>query len=178
MQRVLIAGISGAGKTTLAIRVAAALSLPRYELDMLHHGPNWTKRPEFEADVARFAATDRWICEAQYHRILDNLLWRRADTVLWLDLPRRTVMRRVIRRSLSRAITGRELFNGNREHFRDWLEPDHPIRWAWSRHGLTSTDTSERLAAHPEIKAIRFTTASDVRRWLADQPWARSAKRL
>lgn len=43
--------------------------------------------------------------EDQYHRILGDLLWERADTVIWLDLPRRTVMWRVVRRSVLRAVT-------------------------------------------------------------------------
>lgn len=178
MERVLIAGVSGSGKTTLAKRVATGLGLPRYELDALHHGPGWIKRPEFESDVAGFAATDRWICEAQYQRFLGNLLWERADTLLWLDLPRRTVMHRVIRRSVSRAVTGRELFNGNTENWREWADPEHPIRWAWSQHAATSAKTRALADAHPHVDVVRFSGAGEVRRWLRAQPWARSANRL
>lgn len=98
MDKVLISGISGSGKTTLAAAVSALLGLPQFELDALHHGPGWVKRQDFETDVDTFSAGSRWVTEDQYHTALGDLLWQRADTVIWLDLPRRTVMQRVIRR--------------------------------------------------------------------------------
>ena len=58
-ERVLVAGTSGAGKTTLARAVAEVLDCSYVELDSLHHGPGWTKRPEFEDDVHRVVAGAR-----------------------------------------------------------------------------------------------------------------------
>ena len=167
MNRVLISGISGAGKTTVATALEWALGLPRYELDALHHGPGWVKRTEFEAEVAAFAAGPRWVTEDQYHGALGDLLWRYADTVVWLDLPRGTVMRQVIRRSFARAVTRRELWNGNRESFRDWLAADHPIRWAWRQHAVKRRDTARRIAEHPDVAVIRLASARAARRWSA-----------
>jgi len=163
MDRVLVAGISGAGKTTFARSLSARLGLPRYELDALHHGPGWVKRPEFEADVAAFSTGPRWVTEDQYGRFLGDLLWDRADTVIWLDLPRRTVMWRVIRRSVARALTQRELWNGNRENWRDWIDPEHPIRWAWSGHAAKREAVAARIARHPDITVIRLRTARQAR---------------
>ncbi|MEU7852822.1 hypothetical protein [Nonomuraea sp. NPDC049141] len=170
MNRIIVCGISGSGKTTLARKLAARLGLPRHELDALHHGPGWVKRPEFEAEVDEFSRGERWVTEDQYHRFLGDLLWERADTAVWLDLPRRTVMWRVVRRSLGRAITRRELWNGNREDWSAWLEPDHPIRWAWTHHQRRRTQTADRITRHPEVTAIRLRTARAVKRWLADLP--------
>ena len=166
-RRVLVAGISGAGKTTLSRVLAARWGLPRFELDALHHGPGWVPRPEFEPDVRRFAVQDRWVTEDQYHRVLGDLLWEHADTVIWLDLPRRTIMWRVVRRSVSRAVTRRELWNGNREHWRDWLRADHPIRWAWSQAGPRSRETAARAARFPDVTVVHLRTAREARRWLA-----------
>jgi adenylate kinase family enzyme len=166
-RRVLVAGISGAGKTTLARKLSTRWELPRYELDALHHGPNWTPRPEFESDVRRFSARDRWVTEDQYHRVLGDLLWEHADTVIWLDLPLPTVLSRCVRRSVFRALTGRELWNGNREYWRDWLRPDHPIRWAWSQAGHRRQVTAERAARFPGVTVVRLRTARQARRWLA-----------
>jgi adenylate kinase family enzyme len=169
VDKVLIAGISGAGKTTLARRLSDRYDLPRYELDALHHGAGWVKRPEFESDVKEFSARDRWITEDQYHRALGDLLWDRADTVIWLDLPRRTVMWRVIRRSIVRSITRRPLWNGNRESFRDWLDADHPIRWAWTQFDRRRRETTERVTRHPAVTVIRLRTARQARHWLSGE---------
>ncbi|MCO6011063.1 hypothetical protein NE236_39520 [Actinoallomurus purpureus] len=168
MDRVLIAGISGAGKTTLARWLSEQHGLPRYELDALHHGPGWVKRPAFESDVKEFSARDRWVTEDQYHRALGDLLWERADTVVWLDLPRRTVMWRVVRRSIVRSVTRRPLWNGNRESFRDWLDADHPIRWAWSQYDRRRRETAERAARHPAVTVVHLRTARQARRWLSE----------
>src|SRR5580658_4691052 len=100
MDRVLVGGISGAGKTTMATRLAARFGMPRHELDALHHGPGWEPRAAFRSEVEEFAQTQRWVTEDQYRTVLGDLLLARADTYIWLDLPRRTVLFRVIRRSL------------------------------------------------------------------------------
>lgn len=166
VHRVLVAGISGAGKTTLAMQLAALLGLPRHELDALHHGPGWVKRLEFEADVARFSAEPSWICEDQYQGLLGELLWERADTVVWLDLPRRTVMRRVAWRTARRLVTREELYNGNRERWRALLDPGHPVRWAWTRHADRARRTAELATRHPHVQVIRLRSPRAVDAWL------------
>jgi hypothetical protein len=124
------------------------------------------KRQDFESDVDAFSAGPRWVTEDQYHTALGDLLWQRADTVIWLDLPRRTVMQRVVRRSVSRAITRRELWNGNRENIRDWLDPEHPIRWAWSQSERRRRQIADRIARHPELTVVDLHSSRDARRWL------------
>lgn len=164
----LIAGSTGSGKTTFAKALSARFGMPHHELDALHHGPGWVKRAEFEADVERFSAGDSWVAEDQYHRILGDLLWQRADTVVWLDMPRRVVMARVIRRSLHRAITRQELWNGNRENWRDWIRADHPIRWAWSMYEAKRTQVLDYSLLHPSVNLIRVASAQDAHRLLTE----------
>jgi hypothetical protein len=77
-------------------------------------------------------------------------------------------MQQVIRRSVSRTVTRRELWNGNREDARTWLEPDHPIRWAWAQHGRKRDEYAARLT-EPQYQALdvhRFRTPSEARAWL------------
>lgn len=93
----------------------------------------------------------------QYQRFLGDLMWTRADTLVWLDLPRPAVMQRVIGRSLARVLDRRELWNGNREDLRAWLDPGHPVRWAWSRYDERRAEYSARMA-DPDGRISRWYT--------------------
>jgi len=166
VQRVLIAGSSGAGKSTLAAELARRRRLPYTELDSLFHGPGWVPRPEFLDDVRAVIAGESWVSEWQYDAARPLLLGR-ADTLIWLDFPRRTVMQRVLRRSLRRALLRERTFNDNTEGFRNWLDPGHPIRWAWSHHQHPRVRVLAAMEQRPELTVLRFRSPAEVRRWLA-----------
>jgi adenylate kinase family enzyme len=167
-QRVLVAGTSGAGKTTLARAVAEVLGCPHVELDSLHHGPGWTTRPEFEADVHRAISGERWVGEWQYSAVREALL-SRADLLVWLDLPRRVVMTRVLRRTLRRRIRRELLWNGNVEPpLRTFLtDRDHIVRWAWRTHARTGSRVTAARAGRPDLVVVRLTTPAQVAAWTA-----------
>jgi adenylate kinase family enzyme len=134
--RVVVVGTSGAGKTAMARRIAAALDLRFTELDRLHWEPNWealtvTNPDEFFRRVDAATSGDAWVCDGNYALVRD-LIWRRATHLVWLDYSRTVVMYRVIKRSVARAFDQTELWAGNREDWRRWWRPSHPIRWAWS----------------------------------------------
>lgn len=103
-QRILVTGASGAGKSTLRQTISDILGLPTVELDSLHHGPGWTQRPSFIADVEQFAAGPEWVVEWQYAQVRPLLL-QRADTLIWLDHSKFTVTQRVVRRTLHHEST-------------------------------------------------------------------------
>ncbi|WP_427164201.1 MFS transporter [Streptomyces sp. C1-1] len=171
LRRIVVGGISGAGKTTLAAALAGALDIRHIEMDALYHGPGWTHRAEFADDVERATRAPAWICDAQYHWVVGDLLGERADTFVWLDLPRRTVMSRVLRRSVVRAATGRELWHGNRETWRSMLRnPRHPLRWAWSQHATRRAETAAFLGLHPGLTVVHLTSAREARQWLRSIP--------
>jgi adenylate kinase family enzyme len=69
-----VAGTSGSGKTTLAARIAAVLKVQHVEIDALFHGPGWTPRPSFEADVHRFSAGPTWVTEWQNGSVRGRVL--------------------------------------------------------------------------------------------------------
>lgn len=169
--RILLAGTSGSGKTTVAGRIEAILGLPHVELDSLHHGPQWTPREEFGDDVAAFSSGPAWVTEWQYAAVRP-LLAARADLVVWLDLPRRTVMRQVVVRTLSRKVRRQQLWHGNTEPplrtiFRD---PEHIIRWAWRTHHYTRPRIRDLLAGRPALPVVRLRSRREIDRWLAG-PW-------
>jgi adenylate kinase family enzyme len=97
----------------VAVALAARLGVPYVELDAVFHQPGWTELPieDFRARVAEAAAGDAWVVDGNYRAVLD-LVWARADTAMWLDLPRAVVMRRLVARTARRAV--RRAPSGNR----------------------------------------------------------------
>ena len=174
VQRVLIAGSSGAGKTTTARSLSRLLGIPHTELDALCHGPGWAIRPEFAADVAAMLATGRWITEYQYPSAKPQLL-RAAQAVVWLDHPFPLVAVRIVRRSLVRALTRRPVHNGNVERFAMWARASHPLRIVLSPAFFRKRRSAgEELtsAAARGVVVVRLRGAREVHRWLAAHPAA------
>lgn len=165
MRRVAVVGITGAGKTTLARRLAARHGLAFLEMDATWHGPGWTRKSGHEGEVGDALSGSGWVTDSVGYEPTRALLWARLDTVVWLDLPRRQVMFRVVRRSFVRASLRRELWNGNRESFRGWVRPDHPVRWAWSQHAERRRQVAELLDGHPSVVCVALRSASEARRW-------------
>lgn len=172
VERVLVGGISGVGKTTFARQIAAACDLPYHEMDALFHGPHWQPIPTFEQDVAAIVSQSTWVFDSHGYRTVRDLVWSRADTVVWLDFSRAVVMRRVLVRSASRALRRDPIFNGNVERFRDWLSPEHPVRWAWTQFENRRRDMTERFESeqYRQVTKLRFSTPSAALSWLQDVP--------
>ncbi|RMB78844.1 AAA family ATPase [Rhodococcus sp. SBT000017] len=167
--RIVVAGTSGSGKTTLAARIGSLLDIEHVEIDSLFHGPNWTPRPTFESDVDEFLVRPSWVTEWQYGVVRDRLA--DADLLLWLDLPRRTVMRQVITRTLRRMLGRHELWNGNIEPplHRIFFDREYIVRWAWSTYRLTTERVQRLSVRRPELPIVRFRSHRDVDAWIAHQ---------
>jgi adenylate kinase family enzyme len=167
--RISVIGPSGSGKSWTASRIAARLGLPHTELDAIRHGPNWTETPddEFRRIVKEVADGEGWVIDGNYHDIVRDTIWRRATDIVWLDYPRRAVMRQVVWRSFTRAALRRELWNGNRERFRNWVQPWHPIRWSWTNHSSNKVREAEWIERHPQINVTRLSSPAEARRFVA-----------
>ena len=176
MQRISVVGNSGSGKTTLARKLAAVLGIPHLELDSVFHLPGWEEldRPTFRARVEEFTAGPAWVVDGNYSRVRD-IVWERADTVVWLDPPRSRVMRQVIGRTVRRAATRQELWNGNREPMRNFLrvKPEESIiAWAWTRHHVYRQRYQEAQEdpVHAHLNWIRLTSPDEVAEFLRTAP--------
>jgi adenylate kinase family enzyme len=138
------------------------------ELDALFHGPGWEPSSTFVADVEAVTSGESWVVDGNYSAVRD-LLWSRAHTLVWLDLPRTTTVRRAALRTAGRLVTRVELWNGNREELRTVLRSSHPIRWTWETHARHRAAYEQRIAdprwAH--LTVVRLRTPAEVREWLA-----------
>ncbi|RZS77900.1 adenylate kinase family enzyme [Motilibacter rhizosphaerae] len=166
-RRVLIAGTSGFGKSTLARRVSGTLGIPYVEIDALYHGPGWTPRPTFEHDVRSFSSKPAWTTEWQYDAVRAHLA-AAADLVIWLDLPRVLVMRQVIDRTLRRRLRRLELWNGNVEPPLSTILTDreHIVRWAWTTHHKTAPRIHALMQERPDLAVVRLTSHGNADRWI------------
>ncbi|KFU79039.1 Adenylate kinase [Amycolatopsis lurida] len=101
MRRIMVVGCSGAGKSTFSRRLGAALGLPVTHLDRLYWRPGWTPAPdvEFHAAQEKILASDSWVIDGNYGASM-HLRLPRADTIVFLDYPRRVCLRRVLVRCL------------------------------------------------------------------------------
>ena len=130
-RRISVVGTIGSGKTTFARRTSCILDAPHIELDALHWEPNWKEAPNdlFRERVKQSLQGEFWVVDGNYHQVRD-IVWSRADTVVWLDYPFRTIMSRLARRTLRRIVIHEELWKGNQEHIRGLFSRDSVFLWA------------------------------------------------
>jgi adenylate kinase family enzyme len=177
-RRVSVVGNSGSGKSTVARALAERLGVAHVELDAIRHQGGWEEMPDarFLEQVERVTRGDGWVVDGNYHEVVGyGPVWQRADTVVWIDLPRRTVMWQLTRRTLWRVLSRQELWNGNREPFSNlWsLDPERSILgWAWTRHEMYRERYSS-AASSPEwshLHFVRLTTHAEAQAWIASIP--------
>src|ERR1700735_3793292 len=152
MRRVAVVGNSGWGKTTFAAELARRIGAPHLELDSVFHQPGWEPLAtgEVRGRVGAFTVAERWVVDENYSKVQD-LVWPRADTVVWLNPPRHRVMRRIVWRTLRRVFSRAQLWNGNREPWGNLFRVDPEksvVAWAWTRHRIVR-------ARYPQAQAGR-----------------------
>jgi shikimate kinase len=167
MQRiVLVATASGCGKTTVGRELSRALELPYVELDAIHHRSGWNDLPaaEFRAVVAPLVELDAWVIDGAYRGKLGDLVLERADTVVWLDLPIRIWLPRLLARTARRIVTREELWNGNRESLRGaFWGRDALVPWSLRTHRARRRRYPVELARFP---VVRLRSTAEVRLFL------------
>ena len=132
--RINVVGTSGSGKSTFARQIAEECNIPYIEMDALFWKPNWTKSTdeEFFPRLKEALSSDDWVLDGNYQRT-QPIKWRRVQTVVYLDLPFRVVLYRMIRRCLVRGWRREELWAGNRETlWKHLFTRDSMILWTIS----------------------------------------------
>lgn len=168
--RIHVVGTSGAGKSTVARRLAAACGVPHIELDALHWLPGWVERDrdEFRELLQARLRAPAWVVDGNYLNRARDLLWEHATTIVWLDLPRHEVMWQVTERTLRRWWRKEKLWGGNEERLRvALLDPEDSILWwAWKSHGVRRREYAELLRQPRAQEVIVLRSRREVDEWL------------
>ena len=163
VERVVVIGCAGSGKSTLARQLATRSGLPLVERDSLGEEGS----PGYISAIAEMAAGPRWILDGPPY-YADEIVYPRADTVLFLDYPKSLVLWRVLRRTASVELLRRRAGAHQRQGLSSLRDPEHALRWAWTSHRDRHREGLELMArpamAHAQI--LRFTRPATARRWL------------
>ena len=171
-RRIAVWGAAASGKTTLGRRLGQALGVPHLELDAVHWGPGWEpiSTDAFRARVAVEIARDRWVIDGEYFRKVADLIWERADTVIWLDYPLPVLIWRLLWRTVTRVRRREVLWSGNRETWRGaFLSRDslflHLLRTERRRRRQRAACAVELIARG--VQVVRLRTLREADAWLA-----------
>jgi adenylate kinase family enzyme len=170
--RIAVVGTTSSGKSTLANQLARKISADFIELDALHWEPNWVEAPNevFRERVEKAINANNWVAAGNY-RVVRELIWQNAETVIWLDYPFHIVFWRLLKRTIRRAVTQEELWNGNREsfwtHLKLWSE-ESLFHWLFKTYWQRKREYPMlfSLAENAHLKIIHFKHPKETEAWM------------
>ncbi len=169
MQKVLIIGCSGVGKSTFAVRVSERTGLPFTATDAFYWHANW-QNASTESIVERVnAATSEstWILDGNFDA-QHEFVWQRADTIVWLDYPLWRILLQVVNRNLGLWLSQKPTWSGNRMSLK---HAGSGIRHSLKSYKLKRTKYPVYLKEFSHIKIHHFRCPSDAEAWLISQPY-------
>lgn len=171
LTRWTVVGTSGSGKTTFAHQLAARLNLPHTEQDALYWLPNWTEPSiaEFRSIISDFVQAEAWVLDGNSRKVRD-LVWSRAQAVVWLDYSKAVVLRRVTVRTFQRVLLRQRLWADNREVWAN-LNPfrrESMIRYAWETHAKNRQRYEALFEGvdFPHLHYVRLSSPHHAQAWL------------
>ena len=172
-RHIVVWGVTGSGKTTLAERIGEALGIGVVDLDAIRHARGWdtTDWPEFRQVLTErlTGLADGWVVAGSYSQIMDVYL-SRIDTMVWINLPFRVTFWRLLKRTVPRAIRKTQLYTptGPHESLRQSFFSKQSILW-WAIHSSKGSDEKrrERIAALPSrVRVYQLSSAAEVEDFL------------
>ncbi|MGD0541394.1 MAG: adenylate kinase [Tepidisphaeraceae bacterium] len=171
MRRIVVVGASCSGKTTLAQSIAQRLELPHFDMDSIVWGPNWSLPSDEQllTQVKSIIQHEAWVIDGVFpeHR---DLVWARADTIVWLNYPMTLVFSRALRRTLKRCITRQQLGDHNVETWRrTFFSSRSQLLWVIHSWRKRRRDYPKifRRPENRHLRIFRFSSPRRAEAWLA-----------
>ena len=176
MKRVLIIGNSGCGKSTLARGLAERLSLPYFPSDPFYWEDNWkpASPKRIQQQLLKVVEQEAWVLDGNFDEYRE-LVWQRADCLIWLDYSLLTILSRVIARNLHWALTRQSTWSGNRMTFqRAFSGICHAIR----SHPTKRKNYPNYIAELTEAVVYHFRESRETETWLNELNQSRDINRV
>jgi len=176
IKRIVVIGTTGSGKSTLAEQLAGKLGVDFIELDALHWEPNWVEAPleVFRERVEKATQAQGWVVAGNY-RVVRDLVWSRAEAVIWLDYPFPVVFWRLWWRTWKRVFFQEELWNGNRENFWTQLKlwsDESLFYWLFKTYWQRKREYPQVLALpqNTHLHLFQFKSPKQTQEWFNKLP--------
>lgn len=164
MERIMIIGCGGAGKSTLAKKLGEKTGLPVVHLDQIYWSPgNWQhlEKDEFDALLMQELQKPRWILDGNFNRTMELRL-EKCDTVIYLDFNRITCILGWMKRVVKNWGTAREdMAPGCNE----WFDPEF-AKWLWNFNKLNRSRYLAILEKQKDKEVYIFRNRRQVRNFL------------
>ena len=160
MEKIIVIGSPGAGKSYFSKRLASVLDLPLYHLDNLYWNENRThiSREELILKMNEIMEGDKWIIDGNYISTIE-LRVSRAETIFFLDFPTEVCMEGIASRV--------GVIRDDMPWTEDELDPEFQ-RFVEEFQSETKPHIDEILSRYPDKKIYRFTSREDIRRFMED----------
>ncbi len=168
-QRILVYGVTGSGKTTVASQISEATGIAWTDVDALTWEPAWTQvsAEEQRRRIGPICAGESWILDTAYASWRDVVL-ERAEVIVALDYPRWVSLRRLLRRTLVRLVTREEVCNGNVESWRQVFSRDSILLWHFRSFANKRTRIAEWAASSSGPPVLRLRSPRETSACLED----------
>ena len=168
--RIVVLGVTGSGKTTMARRLASLYRVPHVELDALLWEPNGVSAPleRFRRRISEATACDSWVVDGNYSAAHD-ITWTRATTLVWLDYPLPLILWRLWWRIIRRGLRRETLWNGNRESlWTHFFTRDSLFLWALKTYRRHRTGYPLRFQQpeYAHLEVVRLGSPAETQSWL------------
>lgn len=172
MNRVIVVGTTGSGKSKVAKELAERLAIPYIHMDLLFWLPNWTQPTDevFFKKIEDSVMQKKWVLDGNYGRT-HHLTWPIADTVIWIDYPLWLTFYQNFKRGLQRAFSGKELWpgTGNKESLLRMFSKDSILIWLLKTYESNRQRYLARMKdpKYAHLKFVHLKSRKEVKEFLS-----------